>query len=218
MIFATTNLQVIWAVAGCSTPKLHVFDMVGITIIQQTHIHTQYTYFSASVYFFGKNSKCWKNVAKHSFWEKPPSSWVEHTAVSQIVLTSLILVFETSTRNKQDFPIFGLRCPVVQKWSLGKAKKTDSAKQSRGKRINFQITRLFYISFLLKRCRSLSMRDLKVSKGNVSLYLWTASNCCLHHSLSIPTKWGVFFELRNCGTRDCICQTWHSAFRGIFCW
>ena len=102
---------------------------------------------------------------KHSFWEAAPSSWVEHTVVSQIVLTSLILVlFETSTRNKQDSLLFNWRCPVVQKWSLGKAKKADSAKQSRGKRINFQITRLFYISFLLKRCRSLSMRDFKVSK------------------------------------------------------
>ena len=68
MVFATINLHVIWAVAGCSTPKLHLFDVVDITIIQQTHIHTQYTYFSTSVYFFWKkNSKCWKNVVKHSF-------------------------------------------------------------------------------------------------------------------------------------------------------
>ena len=61
MVFATINLHVIRAVAGCSTPKLHLFDMVGITIIQQTHIHTQYTYLSTSVYFLEKKTQ---NVRK----------------------------------------------------------------------------------------------------------------------------------------------------------
>ena len=171
--------------------------MSSLTIIQQTHIDTQYTYFFTSVYSFWTKLKRLEARWNAAFERQRPLHGVEHTAVAQIVF----------------FLDPHQCCSIMIPWKNTKRRQDFKQKQCRG-----QIIKFLYFIFRHEVSKSKIMRDLKVSKRKCFLVSLNNSNCCLHHSLSIPTKWGIFFELRNCGTRDCICHPWHSAFRKIFCW